>query len=151
MSHSIRLLSPDEFPLCGNIWDMERNRKLADRFYNELTSGNRVTFVCESGGAFIGEISLVHQTNDSDYTIPGQRAYVSRLLVKKSCRHQGIGTALCIHLFQYAKTLGYTELSLGVDLDNYAALKLYSGLGFDRILLADADDQGQYLKLLKKL
>ena len=99
----------------------------------------------------MGEISLVHQADDPDYTIPGRRAYVSRLLVKKSARRQGVGTALCIHLFQYAKALGYEELSIGVDLDNYAALKLYSDLGFDRILLVDADEQGQYVKLLKKL
>ena len=151
MNISIRLLTADEFPLCGNIWDMERNRELADRFYQELISGRRVTFVCESDGAFIGEISLVPHNDDPDYTIPGQRAYLSRLLVKKDFRRQGIGTTLCIHLFQYAKALGYEELSLGVDLDNYAAIKLYSDLGFNHILLADADEQGQYVKLLKKL
>jgi len=151
MNISIRLLTADEFPRCGNIWDMERNRELAELFYTELISGNRVTFVCESDGAFIGEISLVYHNDDPDYTIPGKRAYVSRLLVKKSFRRQGIGTTLCVHLFQYAKALGYEELSIGVDLDNYAALKLYSDLGFDRILLVDADDQGKYVKLLKKL
>ena len=151
MNISIRLLTADEFPRCGAIWDMEKNRELADRFYSELTAGNRVTFVCESEGEFIGEISLVHSCDDEHYTVPGRRAYASRLLVKKEFRRQGIGTTLCVRLFQYAKALGYEELSVGVDLDNYAALKLYADLGFDRILLVDADEQGRYVKLLKSL
>ena len=149
--HLIEQLQPEEFPLCGNIWNMDRNRDLAEKFYAELLAQNRITFVCKHNGAFLGEVSLVYDMNDSDYTIPGQRIYLSRLIVKKNCRRQGIGTALSNHVFQYAKEHGYTEMALGVDLDNYPALKLYSGLGFTHITLADEDDQGRYLKLLKYL
>ena len=130
---------------------MEHNRDLAEQFYSELVAGTRVTFVCKMDNAFVGEVSLVYDKKDDDYTIPGQRAYLSRLMVKSTHRRQGIGTALCNHLFRCAKEQGYTELSLGVDLDNYPALKLYSGLGFDHILLIDKDDQGEYVKLLKQL
>ena len=151
MKCSIEPLLPEDFHLCNNIWNMERNRDLADQFYAELIAGTRVTFVCKMDGAFVGEISLVHTKDDSDYTIPGQRAYLSRLLVKDTFRRKGIGTALCLYLFQFAKEQGYSELSLGVDLDNYPALKLYSGLGFSQIILIDEDAQGQYVKLLKKL
>lgn len=151
MKYSIEPLLPEDFHLCNNIWNMEHNRDLADQFYTELVAGTRVTFVCKMDGAFVGEISLVYDKEDDDYTIPGRRVYLSRLMVKSTHRRQGIGTALCDHLFQYAKEQGYTELSLGVDLDNYAALKLYSGLGFSQIILIGQDDQGPYVKLLKKL
>ena len=151
MDSVIQKLDPEEFSLCANIWDMERNRALAERFYRELLCQNRITFVYKAGGAFVGEISLVYDRKDPDYTVPGQRVYLSRLIVKDSFRRRGIGTALSRYVFQYAKENGYAEMSLGVDLDNYAALKLYSGLGFTRILLVDEDGQGRYLKLLKQL
>ncbi len=147
----IEQLRPEEFPLCSNIWNMERNRDLASRFYAELLAQNRITFVCKENDLFVGEISLVFDMNDTDYTIPGQRVYLSRLIVKQSHRRQGIGTALSSHIFQYAKEHGYSEMSLGVDLDNYLALKLYTRLGFTHITLIDEDNQGQYLKLLKHL
>ena len=151
MDSIIQKLNPDEFPLCANIWNMERNRAMAEQFYRELLCQKRITFVYKTDGTFVGEISLVFDKQDLDYTIPGQRIYLSRLIVKDSFRRQGIGTALSRYVFQYAKENGYSEMSLGVDLDNCAALKLYSGLGFTHILLVDEDEQGQYLKLLKKL
>ena len=147
----IEQLQPEEFPQCNNIWNMEHNHKLAEQFYAQLLAKNRITFVCKGERGFVGEISLVLDMNDKDYTIPGQRIYLSRLLVKKDYRRQGIGTALSNHVFQYAKKLGYTEMSLGVDLDNFSALKLYSALGFTNIILIDKDNQGEYVKLLKYL
>lgn len=149
--YSIERLRPEDFHLCNSIWDMERNRSLAERFYSELVSNNRITFVCNVEGTFVGEVSLVYDMHDDDYTISGQRIYLSRLIVKKECRRQGIGTALSYHAFRYAKEYGYTEMALGVDLNNYVALKLYHGLGFSQIILVDEDDQGKYLKLLKLL
>ena len=94
MNEHIRRLTPDEFPKCGNIWDMERHADLAERFLSELQSGNRLTWVYEQDGHFLGEISLVKDTPDPDYTIPGRRIYVSRLIVRKENRRQGIGKTL---------------------------------------------------------
>jgi hypothetical protein len=47
--------------------------------------------------------------------------------------------------------MGYSEMSIGVDLDNYPALKLYADSGFNRILFIGEDKQGKYAKLLKKI
>lgn len=149
--YSIERLCPKDFCLCSNIWDMEPNHGLAERFYAELISNNRITFVCNMEGAFVGEVSLVCDMCDEDYTISGQRIYLSRLIVKKEYRRKGIGTALSNHVFHYAKDCGYVEMAIGVDLDNYAALKLYQGLGFSQIVLVDEDSQGKYMKLLKHL
>lgn len=87
--------------------------------------------------------------NDLDYTIPNQRVYVSRLIVKKEYRRQGIGKKLVDFITDKAKELGYSELSIGVDLDNYPALKLYIDSGFDKVIYIGEDEQGKYVKLLK--
>lgn len=34
--HTIARLDPADFPKCGNIWDMERQSGLAERFLGEL-------------------------------------------------------------------------------------------------------------------
>lgn len=151
MNEHIRRLTPDEFPKCGNIWDMERHADLAERFLSELRSGNRMTWVYEENGQFLGEISLVKDTPDPDYTIPGRRIYVSRLIVRKENRRQGIGKALVEHVVSRAAEMGYSELSIGVDMDNYGALRLYTGLGFREILFLGEDADGRYFKLLKRL
>ena len=42
-------------------------------------------------------------------------------------------------------------MSVGVNLDNYPALKLYVNAGFREILRADTDEYGAYVKLKRTL
>ena len=130
---------------------MKKQRTLAERFYSDLQSGKRVTWVCEENGVLLGEISLVFNMEDPEYTIPHKRAYVSHLIVKKDCRRQGIGSALVTYLIEQAKQMDIKELTIGVDLDNFAALRLYTKAGFDRVLAVCEDKDGRYVKLMKGL
>ena len=139
------------FEKCSNIWNMEKNKELKDRFYNELLTKNRKTFVYTKDEEYIGEISIVFNKNDEDYSIPGIRLYISRIIVKKDLRGQGYGKKLMNYIIEYAKKEGYKELSLGVNLDNYIALKLYVGLEFNNIQYIGEDSDGKYVKLIKKL
>ncbi len=150
MEYRIIELAPVDFPRCGEIWDLTRQPALAAQFRAALAAGERRTWVCEAGGRYIAEISLVFDMRDADYTLPGQRAYVSHLVVRPECRRQGLGQALLRHVREVARALGYAELTVGVDLDNYPALRLYAAEGFDRILRVDRDEAA-YLKLLKTL
>lgn len=151
MDFEIIELSPAEFEKCGNIWNMKRQEKLAKQFYGELISGNRITYVYNEDDEFIGEISLVFDTNDLDYTMDGRRIYVSHLIVKPEKRRNGIGKRLVEYATDKAKEMEYSEMSIGVDLDNYSALKLYADSGFDKILFIGEDHQGKYVKLLKEI
>ncbi len=144
-------MKPEEFQKCSNIWDMEKHADLAARFLSELRSGNRLTWVCEEGGQFLGEISLVLNKDDPDYTIPGRRIYVSRLMVRRENRRQGIGKALAEYAVTRAAEMGYAEMSIGVDMDNYAALRLYWQAGFRELLFVGEDADGRFFKLLKRL
>ena len=147
----IEKLQLDEFKKCGAIWNMEKQSKLAEKFYGELESGNRVTYVCKDGDEFIGEISLVKEMNDPDYTVPGRRVYVSRLIVKPDKRRRGIGRMLVDFISGKAKELGYSEMSIGVNIDNYPALKLYIDSGFDKVIYIGEDELGRFVKLLKMI
>ena len=151
MKSDIIKLDITDYQKSSNIWDMQRQSELADKFYNELLTGNRTTYIYTIDNEFVGEISLVKEMNDSDYTIPNQRIYVSRLIVKYEYRRQGIGRKLIDFITEKAKSQDYTEMSIGVDLDNYPALKLYIESGFDKVIYIGEDAQGKYLKLLKKI
>ena len=151
MDGNIRPLRIDEYQKCGNIWDMERHADLAERFLSELQNGNRLTWVYERDEQFLGEISLVKEKDDPDYTVPGRRIYVSRLIVRKENRRQGIGKALVAYAVSRAAEMGYAEMSIGVDMDNYPALRLYWQAGFRELLFVGEDADGKYFKLLKKL
>ena len=151
MAYRIEKLEPIHFEKCSNIWNMEKQADLAKRFYQELHDGNRITYVFHAEEEYIGEISLVFDMGDPDYTVQGQRIYVSRLIVKPEYRRRKIGRTLVDFAIQEAVKMGCSELSIGVDLDNYAALKLYFEAGFSKLLFVGEDEGGRYVKLLKKL
>jgi GNAT superfamily N-acetyltransferase len=119
-------VTPENYHKCGNVWNMEKTRQTAE-WLEEIKSGNRTPYAYTVDGAFLGEIALVKENGDPDYTIPGRRIYVSRLVVKKGYRGQGIGTILVDFIIEKARELGYTELSIGVDKDNKQLRKAIAG------------------------
>ena len=139
------------FEKCNNIWNMEKNKELKDRFYSELQNKNRITFVYTKDEEYIAEVSIVFNKHDEDYTIPGKRIYISRIIVKKDFRGKGYGKKLMNYAIEYAKNKGYKEISLGVNLDNYIAFKLYVDLGFTKIQYIGEDSDGKYVKINKNI
>lgn len=139
------------FEKCNNIWNMDKNKEHKDKIYNELLNKNRKTFVYVKDDEYIAEASLVFNKEDEDYTIPGKRIYLSRIIVKKDFRGKGYGKKLMNNIIEYAKKENYEEMSLGVNLDNYIAFKLYVDLGFTKIQYIGEDSDGKYVKLIKKL
>lgn len=109
MDHKIIELKPSDYEKCGNIRDMQRHSDLEAQLYQRLLTGNQTTFVYTVDSAFVGEISLVRETDDPDYTIPGRRIYVSRLIVKDTYRRQGIGRQLLGHAVEIAKQAGFVS------------------------------------------
>jgi hypothetical protein len=61
---------------------MAKHPEMTKLFYNQLVEGNRIIYVYIANGEFLGEGSLVIERNDPEYSIPGQRIYFSRLIVK---------------------------------------------------------------------
>ncbi|WP_414049591.1 GNAT family N-acetyltransferase [Macrococcus animalis] len=149
--YQIKQLNLDEFELCENIWSKKENPEMIQTFYNQIASGNRLTFIYTENDEFIGEGSLVFSHHDGDYTIPNQRVYLSRMIVKEDYRNRGIGGEILDYLIDYAKDLGYEEISLGVDTDNLNARHLYEKKGFTEVLFEGEDEYGEYVKLLKRL
>lgn len=147
---TIERLNPDDYHKCANIWNM-KSQPLAEKWLDEIKSGNRLVFIYKINGEFIGEGALVFDTGDSDYTIPDKRIYVSRMIVKKEYRNRGIGSEILDFLIEKAKEMGFEEMTIGVDKDNVNALHLYKKYGFTEVLFDGADENGEYYKLMKRI
>ncbi len=150
MNYIIKKLDISEYEKCNNIWNMAKF-PLTEKFKEQIEEGNRVVFIYEVNGEFVGEIAYVLDMEDSDYTIQNQRVYISRLIVKKEYRNKGIGSILIDHILNVIKKLGYKEATIGVDKDNTVALHLYRKKGFNTVIFDGADVDGEYYKLLKEL
>lgn len=146
----IEKLKPEEYSECANIWNM-KSQPFAGKWLEEIKNGNRIVFIYKINGEFIAEGALVFDMGDPDYTIPKQRIYVSRMIVKKEYRNQGIGSEILKFLIEKAKAMGYSEITIGVDKDNKNALHMYRKHGFTEVLFDGADEDGEYLKLMKRV
>lgn len=148
--HVIEKLALTDYSKCNNIWDMSASPQ-TEFFCQEIETGNRVVYVYKRNGEFIGEIAYVFDMRDDDYTVAGQRIYLSRLIVKKERRGNGIGGILIDFMVEKIRNMGYKEITVGVNKDNAAALNLYRKKGFTTVLFDGADEDGEYYKLMKKL
>lgn len=148
--YTIEKLDIKDYEKCNNIWNMGKC-EFTEKFRREIENGNRVVFIYKIDNDFIGEIAYVLNMNDTDYTIPNQRIYISRLIVKKEYRNQGIGGILIDYILEHVKEMGYTEATIGVDKDNTPALHLYQKKGFTNILFDGKDEYGEFYKLMKEI
>lgn len=146
--YTIEQIGIDEYDKCNNIWDMKKCPFTED-FKKQILKSERLVFIYKINNKFIGEGDLVINNSDSDYFIPHKRIYVSRIIVKKEFRNKGIGSAILDLLTEKSKELGYSQMALGVDIDNYTALHLYRKKGFNNIIAECEDEYGKFYKLLK--
>ncbi len=149
-SYEIVQIGIEEYSECNNIWDMKKC-PFIDKFKKQIIAGERLVYIYKINNEFVGEGDLVINVDDSDYFIPNQRIYVSRMIVKKEYRNQGIGGIILDYLIEQAKAKGYKEMALGVDIDNYSAIHLYKKKGFTTLIKEDEDEYGRFYKLLKEL
>lgn len=147
----IRKLTPKEYEKCSAIWDMGNDPELTALWKEELVLGKRLIFVYEENGDFLGEGALVLENGDPDLTLPGKRAYVSRMMVREEYRSRGIGGAILEVLFREAEKRGITELSIRVPVENEGALRLYRRKGFTHQIAREQGETGESVKLLAHL
>ena len=101
MKGIIRPLKLDEYDQCSSFREMA-NPPQSEDFFADFKSGNRIIYVYEINGVFVGEGALVFENGDPDYTIAGVRIYMSRVIVGEKNRNLGIGAKIVDHLFDVA-------------------------------------------------
>ena len=88
---------------------------------------NAAVFVAEDGGTIVGRLSIARDQH------PASRHVADLgLMVARSHRRQGIGTALLQAAVDWARKAGVTKLELHVFPWNTAAIALYEQFGFEQ-------------------
>ena len=138
----------EDWPKCSAIWNMAAF-PYTEKFREQIRAGNREVYILTVEGEYTAECDLV-KDNPEYGTIPGERLYLSRLIVRRDRRGQGYGRALSAYLLDLARGRGYREIALGVDRDNTPALGLYRSLGFT--VYEEAEDRdGAFFRMEKTL
>ena len=147
-NYIIKQINLDEYPNCNAIWNMQ-TCPYTDMFIEQIKAGNRDVFILTVDDEYIAECDLVYD-NPEYGTIPGERLYFSRLIVKRDERGKGYGEVISRYLLDKAKEKGYKSISLGVDCNNTAAVNLYRKLGFN-VYEETEDKDGRFYRMEKKL
>ena len=105
-------------------------------------------FVAESQGDLIGAIWIRHYTEfEKGFGYVDSKTPELSMSVVEKYRKQGIGTKLLTKMIEKMIQIGYEQVSLSVDLENYA-LKLYKKNGFN---IVQSDDKSAIMiKQFKK-
>ena len=147
-SYEIKQIGLEDYYNCNTIWNMSAC-PYTSLFIELIKAGVREVFVLTVDGAYTAECDLVYD-NPEYGTVPGKRVYFSRMITKKEYRRKGYGESIARFILALAKEKGYTEIALGVNCDNIAALRLYRKLGFTVYEEAE-DDYGKYYRMEKML
>ena len=87
--------------------------------------------VYENDGTVVGFILLQSKVRpDFDFMIPGKYCYIMDVIVTKTHRNKGFGTALMNSAKDWAKEQNCSFINLDVLVNNPGAIKLYENLGF---------------------
>ena len=100
-----------------NIWTYSA-------FKQELNSENSHFIVAKTNNEIVGFAGLIVSVDEAD---------IMNIVVKKSFRHNGIGSILLENLISYAKDNNLKTITLEVNEHNLSAIRLYDKFNFDHI------------------
>jgi GNAT superfamily N-acetyltransferase len=115
---SVSFMSPFNMDRACAFW-----REIAAR----VACGERALLVCEDTNGIVGTVQLVLELPENQ----PHRAEVSKMLVHRRARRQGVGAALLLEVEHLARNLGKSLLVL--DTANAQAARLYLRLGWVRV------------------
>ncbi len=120
----VRLVTVEDLPALRAKERRNDSQYVSDSRFTEAGSGEVLYVVALRDDVPMGTVML-------DLSDGPMQPELRNMYVYPDARRQGIGRALDQYCEDHARALGYEELFLGVDPDNYQAIPLYLSLGFE--------------------
>ena len=95
--------------------------------FERVFAGSVAAVVAEDNGKVVGYTLAVHK----DYSWTPNNAYIQLVGVDKSCRGQGVGSAMMERCLETLKQKGYRHAELIVPVERKEAQALYKKFGFE--------------------
>jgi GNAT superfamily N-acetyltransferase len=119
----IRLVRSDDLPALRALEDRAEGF-VCDRRFTDALDGDSFYYIAFRADNPLGTVVL-------DLRPGPLMPELRNMYVYQHARRQGIGRLLDLHVETTARDLGYEEIFLGVDPDNYKAIPLYLSLGYE--------------------
>ncbi len=114
--HHLKKLSELECLCFSEPWSYEG-------LHAELENDQACFFVAEQNGSILGYVGMYHVLLEG---------YITNIAVFPDARRQGVGKALLTYLSSFARKNQFSFLTLEVRVSNFAAIRLYEHLGYEK-------------------
>jgi len=124
-----------------DFWNYWKDADWARPQFGEYMKRDDAEFWCAViDEKVVGRIYFFKNLYDPDAADRKTRGYICNLHVLREYRKQGIGTALINTIKERGREIGFTHMTLGVDENELANVRLYKNLGFtDNIKTTNRD------------
>lgn len=112
---------PDIYEMVEELYSQER--------FDEAVK-ERQLYVAKIDGLIVGYVLVKIREYNWPGVVRRKVMLVDELCVEALCRNQGIGTQMMLEVRALAKAFGCTDLQLGVNPKNEAAIHFYRKCGF---------------------
>lgn len=102
----------------------------SDFFSDQIKKGNAEFWAIEHHARLIGELYLFKCLEDHDFADGKTTAYLYGLQIEEIMRGKGLGTMLMNRVFERLRELNFNYVTIGVEKDHEANVRLYTRLGF---------------------
>ncbi|MDO5285655.1 MAG: GNAT family N-acetyltransferase [Actinomycetia bacterium] len=119
----VRMVTSEDLPALRALED-RTDDYVCDRRFTEAAGGSCYYIIAIRGTDPHGTVVL-------DVSEGEMQPELRNMYVYQHARRQGVGTVLDEFVQQLAHELGFKEVFLGVDPDNYRAVPLYVSLGYE--------------------
>nr|XP_056711887.1 N-acetyltransferase 8-like [Euleptes europaea] len=127
--------------LCAAYVQAALTRDMLDIRKTYLEPKDCCFWVATSGEEVVGMVAAIHPEDPSQR---GKALELKRMSVAKQHRGRGLSKALTRTVICFAQERGYQEVVLGTSMVQYAAQRVYEGIGFHKVKV-------EYPSLLAKL
>lgn len=99
-------------------------------FSDHIQKGNAEFWAIEHHARLIGELYLFKNLDDHDFADGNTTAYLYGFQIEELMRGKGLGTLLMNRVFDRLRELNFNYVTLGVEPDQEANVRLYTRMGF---------------------
>lgn len=131
----------------------DRYLRWKEQFISRNGNNEAATFVTVIDGDPVGEVTLEYRTVGSRAILAdgSTTAYVTALRIRKEFEGLGYVSKMMRTMERYAKDLGFTQLSIGVEAAETRNLGIYLHWGYDKFLMSEVEDGTLILFYAKEL
>ena len=102
----------------------------SDFFSDNIQGGNPEFWAIEHHTRLIGELYLFKELDDQDFADGNTTAYLYGFQIEELMRGKGLGTMLMNRVLERLHELNFQCVTLGVEPDKEANIRLYKRIGF---------------------